>query len=290
LSEGTLDIYKYHLRKLATFLESKTIFDTKFINRTLILAFIDELILDKKSSLVPCLSVVRRYLRYLFDNRITNEDYSIFIPKSKRVDQPQLPSIYTPDEITRLLSSVDRSGSKGKRDYAMLLLVIRYGLRSEDVCGLKFENLDWDKSVITIKQSKTQEHISFSIITEVGEAIIDYLKFGRPISNLPFVFLHVTSPFDRINYATLHSIVTKYLRCAGIHFEGTRKHGPHALRHSLVATLMEKKTPLPVISSILGHKNIDSTKFYLRIDLESLKNCTLDAPDMTSDFYKRIVK
>lgn len=78
-----------------------------------------------------------------------------------------------------------------------------------------------------------------------------------------------------------------YLRRAGIHFEKTRKHGPHALRHSLAGILLEKKTPLPVISEVLGHKNTESTRYYLRIDMNSLRQCALEVPPVARSFYER---
>ncbi|OOR37454.1 tyrosine-type recombinase/integrase, partial [Bacillus cereus] len=106
------------------------------------------------------------------------------------------------------------------------------------------------------------------------------------VSELPFIFLRMVSPYDRLNRTTLHSIVCFYLRRAGIKYEGNRKHGPHALRHSLAGILLEKKTPIPVISEVLGHKNTESTKFYLKIDLQSLSQCALEVPPLSTPFYE----
>lgn len=169
----------------------------------------------------------------------------------------------------------------------MVLITALLGLRASDVCNLTFENIQWEKNLIVLNQQKTQVRIELPLLSEVGEAIIDYLKYGRPSSELPYIFLHVTSPYDRLNRSTLHSIVCFYLRRADIHYEKQRKHGPHALRHSLAGVLLEKKTPLPVISEVLGHKNTESTRLYLRIDMNSLRQCALEVPPVSHSFYER---
>ena len=206
--------------------------------------------------------------------------------KDKCIKQAKLPSVYTKEEVEALIKSIDRSSPKGKRDYAIVLLTARLGLRATDVCCLTFENLKWEKSLIVFNQNKTGNKVEFPLISEIGEAIIDYLKFGRPESELPYLFLKVTSPYDRLNRSTLHSIVTLYLNRAGIQYKNERKHGPHALRHSLAGVLLQKKIPVPVISEVLGHKNTESTRYYLRIDLNSLRQCALEVPPVPPIFYE----
>jgi integrase len=165
----------------------------------------------------------------------------------------------------------------------MLLLVVRYGLRAADVCELEFSELDWENNKIVMVQQKTKNKIELPFLADVGDAIIDYLKYSRPESTLQYVFLHVNAPYDRLASSTLHSIVTQYMRLAGIASKTPRKHGPHALRHSLAAILLDKKIPLPVISEVLGHENIESTRHYIRIDMNSLKQCPLDVPPLYAD-------
>jgi integrase/recombinase XerD len=110
-------------------------------------------------------------------------------------------------------------------------------------------------------------------------AIIDYLKYGRP--NFDFtntIFLRLTPPLGKLQAPTLHSIVTQHMRTAGIKIEDGKRHGPHALRHSLASVLLEENTPLPVISEILGHRNTASTSVYLKIDVNQLRTCSLEPP------------
>lgn len=130
-----------------------------------------------------------QFLKYLYEQRILFTDYSIVTPKDKYVRQPKLPSYYSPEEITQLLDSIDRSNANGKRDYAMILLVVRLGLRRSDVINMKFNNIDWEHEKIILDQQKTKVSIELPLFQDIGKAIIDYLKYGRPESNLSFVFL-----------------------------------------------------------------------------------------------------
>lgn len=287
VAPGTVDGYKARLHQFLQHLQDNGLNNVDAINRQVIMGFIEKLSYYTPYNRHAMLALLKQFFRYLYDNCHLDTDYSKIIPKSNYIKQPELPSVYTSEEVEALISAIDRGNPKGKRDYTMILLAARLGLRAKDICTIQFENLKWEKSLISLNQGKTGHRIELPLLPEIGEAIIDYLKYGRPVSALPYVFLHVVQPFDRLNPATLHSIVTQYLRKAGIKNLEKRKRGPHALRHSLAGVLLEKKTPLPVISEILGHSSTESTRFYLRIDLETLKQCALEVPPLSTDFYER---
>ncbi len=107
------------------------------------------------------------------------------------------------------------------------------------------------------------------------------------MSQLSYVFLHANNGDRKLHEPTLHSIVSFYLRRAGIANIEKKKHGPHALRHSLAGILLQKKTPLPVISEVLGHRNTETTKTYLRIDMGSLRQCALEVPLVDESYYRK---
>ncbi|MFV1976903.1 MAG: site-specific integrase, partial [Candidatus Scalindua sp.] len=199
---------------------------------------------------------------------------------------PKLPSTFTDGEINALLKAVDRGSPKGKRDYAILLLAIKLGLRASDICELKFENIIWERNLITINQYKTGKTLELPLLPEIGNAIIDYLKHGRPVSQDSNCFIHVQSPYDRIHTSDLGNLVRRYITLAGINYSN-RKHGPHAFRHCFASALLKEKVPLPVISEALGHKNMASTMFYLRIDINPLRKCALEVPPVPSSFYEQ---
>ena len=124
------------------------------------------------------------------------------------------------------------------------------------------------------------------LLPEVGNAIIDYLKHGRPVSQESCCFLQKVPPYNKIQSSDVGNLVQKYIILAGINCSN-RRHGPHALRHSFASALLKAKTPLPVISEALGHKNLDSSMFYLRIDITSLRKCALEVPSVPSSFYEQ---
>lgn len=287
ITQTTVNEYRYHLRFFLQYLDEDGVSSIHSISRQHIMNFIGRLGFHTPNARSKMLTALKGYFRYLYDNENVKDDYSQLIPKDKHRKQPKLPTVYSREEVEALISAIERSSPKGKRDYAMVLLAARLGLRASDICNIKFDNLQWEQSLIVLAQHKTGKRIELPLLSEIGEAIIDYLKYGRPYSELPYVFLHVVAPYDRLSRTTLHSIVSLYLRRAGIKHIEERKHGPHALRHSLAGILLQKKTPYPVISEVLGHTNTESTKFYLRIDLHALRQCTLEVAPISTPFYTR---
>lgn len=287
MAKDTLDSNKLYLHRFLEYLHMNHITDVSNLENRHILGFVNSLGLYTKPTVHCTLSSLRNFLRYLYDKHYTNVDLAYLVPKDSYKKEAKLPTTYTEDEVERLIGVVDRSSPKGKRDVAMILLAARLGLRASDICGLKFENIHWENNTIVLTQKKTDQRIELPLLEEIGNAIIDYLKYGRPISYLPYVFIRIGQPYSRMAEATLHSIVSFYLRRAGIEHVTEKKHGPHALRHSLAGVLLEQKIPLPVIAEVLGHTNTESTMSYLRIDLESLRQCAIEVPPLSSDFYGR---
>jgi len=288
MSKDTVHNNKLYLHRFLEYLNSEHIMSLAALEKSHILGFIRGLGFYSKSTVHCMLSSLRGFLNYLYDNRLLDGNLTYLIPKSSYKKEARLPTTYTKEEIHQLLKSVDRSSPKGKRDFAMILLAARLGLRASDICGLKFDNIYWETNTIHLTQKKTNEKIELPLLIEVGNAIIDYLKFGRPVSDLPFVFLRAGQPYDKLEEPTLHSIVSFYLREAKIENVEKKKHGPHALRHSLAGILLEKKTPLPVISEVLGHANTESTKAYLRIDLASLRQCALEVFPLKTPLFQEV--
>lgn len=235
------------------------------------------------------LIAARVLLRYCFDEEIMQQDISPFVPKCKKQEQLHMPTVYSAEETSLLLKTINRASPVGKRDYPMVLLATRLGLRACDITRLSFSDLHWDTSTIEIFQKKTQEPVVFPLTSEVGDAIIDYLRYARPVVDSKHIFMKMVAPFNRICPSTLGSIVTKYLKEAKIPIEG-KKHGPHALRFSLTGRLLENKTPLPIISEILGHTNTNTTMSYLRIDMDALRQCNIEVPPFNGYIQEEVTK
>ena len=251
-----------------------------------ILSYIEKMNRDTLAKMHVSLNVLRIFFRYLYEYSILSVDYSRIIPKDNYKNQPKLPSTFTDEEIVTLFNAVDRGNPKGKRDYAILLLATKLGLRASDICELRFENIIWERNVIRFNQYKTGKPLELPLLPEIGNAMIDYLRYGRPVSPDSNFFIHVQTPYDRIHTSDLGNLVRKYLTLAGINYSN-RKHGPHALRHCFASALLKEKVPLPVLSEALGHENMESTMFYLRIDINSLRKCALEVPPVPSSFYEQ---
>jgi site-specific recombinase XerD len=226
-------------------------------------------------------SDVRSFLRFLIMRDILQKDLSAELPKIRVPRDATIPSVWDQELIVRLLGAVDRSSAKGKRDYAILLLACRLGLRAGDIRTLKLDNLRWVDSTIEIIQGKTDAPLILPLSSEIGEALIDYLKSGRPQTTHREVFLKVKPPFDPFTENNrFYDIVRHWRQLSGITFRSPQKRGIHSLRHTLATRLLEKGTPFTTIAEILGHTSLESTRIYAKADVEALRGVALDLEEV----------
>ena len=218
---------------------------------------------------------VRQFMSFCFKTGYHPEDLSSYAPHVRYDKRSRLPSAYSREDVVKLLASVDRSNPVGKRDYAIMLLIARLGLRSSDVVNLMFENINWEENRISITQQKTGRPLTLPLLEDVGLAIIDYLKFGRPKCACQNIFTRHRPPVSPCTASGMYGLVSRHISRAGL-LTDEKKHGPHALRHSLASRLLEENIPLPVISEILGHANSNTTAAYLSIDIDKLRQCALE--------------
>jgi len=284
LSIKTLSNHSWYLHHFHQYLSGHNILRPSQISPLEIMNYSTSLFPSRAGAKHLTLSLVRSFLRYLYDLGKTRTDLSLVVPRDSYKKQQKLPSTYTRDEVSKILESVDRSTAIGKRDYAVLMLAARLGMRASDISSLEFGNILWSTSTISFKQFKTGETVELPLPAEVGEAIIDYIKYARPASESHSVFLYNKFPNTYIHPKAVSRIASTAIHKSGIDI-GERKHGSHALRHTMASLLLKNKTPLPVISELLGHKSIQSSMCYLRIDIESLRQCALDVPPIPDSFY-----
>jgi site-specific recombinase XerD len=234
-----------------------------------------------EKSIASILTTLRVFLKFLYLNQYISEDLSLKVPKQKKYYYPHIPSVWDQQDVKRMLDTVDRGNPTGKRDYAILLLVTRLGIRVGDIKALKLSDLNWVTKTIEIKQNKTQRVVTYPILNDIGWALIDYLRNARPTTSSLYLFQRMNAPYGPFGEnANLHNIITKYIRRSGIVIPIGKRHGLHSLRHTLASTLLEEGTPLPVISEILGHINSHSTGVYLQTNIESLRKCALDPEEV----------
>jgi len=231
------------------------------------------------------IGTTRRFLDYLYKERLIAKDYSYVLRSiGKNVKHFKAPSFYSPNEIRQLEESISRTSNVGKRDYAMVTLCSRLGLRVSDVANLSFKDINWENNSINIIQYKTGNPLTLPLLSIVGNAIIDYLKNARPKSTSNKVFLSCRPPYDEMNPGSVHGAIAVAFRESGVDF-GDRHHGGHALRFSLAQRMLDKSTPIPIISETLGHTEVDTTRSYVRIDLTHMMWCVLEVPETSDAFY-----
>jgi len=235
---------------------------------------------------------IRLFLRYAFDVGATSNDQSIYVLKDNYKKQSKLPTTYKESEIKELIAAVERSSAIGKRDYLILLLAAEYGWRSSDITNFCFEYIDWDENIIQFNQKKTNNPVKYPLLASIGNAIIDYIKNGRPLSNASEIIVSAQPSKKGIplSPSAIHPIVTKYMRKAGIRNWQNKRHGAHSLRHSLAANMLKKNISMPIIKTVMGHQNTESTNIYLSIDTEKLRQCVLPMPPIHSEHYQGGVK
>jgi integrase len=191
--------------------------------------------------------------------------------------------VYSGEEVERLLSSVDRTTDLGKRDYAILILAAHLGLRSSDIVGLSFNDIDYMAKTIKTVQTKTGRPLTLVMNAEVEEAVTDYIQNGRPESSSGIIFLSPQAPFSPLSAGTGFAAAQKHFNLAGIAARG-RNRGTHALRASYATALAAKGTPYAVVQEALGHEDPESAKYYVRIDANRLRMCALDIPKPAGAF------
>jgi site-specific recombinase XerD len=173
------------------------------------------------------------------------------------------------------LKSVDRGSPTGKRDYAVLLLVVQLGIRISDIANLRLDNLKWDRKEIEFIQSKSNKNAVYPLLDDTGWAIIDYIRYARPQNGYDNVFLACNAPYTNLHPASINAILKRQMKRCGIQKKAGTVSGMHSLRHALARRLLEQGTSLDNVANIMVHTDYNSTFPYLKVDIDGLRNCGL---------------
>lgn len=280
-SPSTQGHYRKGSERFLSFLESQGLSACAQITARHCAAYIETWLGYQPKTVEQQLCALRSFLRYLHCSGQHDRDLTPTLPTVRVARQARIPSAWTPDQVRQVLDVIDRGNPTGKRDYAMILLVARLGLRSMDVKHLQLQHLHWAENRIEFVASKTGQCLNLPLLPDVGWALIDYLKNGRPKVNSPYVFLRHLAPLEPFSdQDRLHQVLEKYRKMAHVPVPRQRKRGFHALRHTLATALLSQDTPLPIIAEILGHADVDSTAIYLKVDVDHLRACTLDPEEV----------
>lgn len=246
------------------------------VSKGAIECIVSQFIHDAPKSVTHRIGEMKQFFRYCFEHNLSNENLSYHIPALSTPHQSKIPASWSAEEAKQLLDSIDRSSRSGKRDYAILLIACRLGLRAVDLANLELSDFNWEAKTITVRQKKTRNTITLPLLNDIGWAVIDYIKNGRPETEDNRLFIRIKAPFTGMESRAFTNIFVKRMHAAGLKVKRDEKCGIHSLRHTLGSLMLEKETPLTVISQVLGHKSIQSTEVYLHINMAGLNECPID--------------
>jgi integrase/recombinase XerD len=267
--EGTLGLYRNHLRQLDAYLIQRGIRDLPGLSPDVVSGFLT----DRAQGLQPSYvrircTVLRVFLRYLHREGAVARDLSTIVEAAPVYRLAKIPRAITADEVQQMLGTIDRQTAIGRRDYAILLLLVTYGLRAREVAALTLDHLDWHHDRLRIPERKAGHSTAYPLSPFAGAAIIDYLKDGRPKTPSRYVFQHVTHPWGPITHVAVARRAAHYLHKAGI---AVPRAGSHTLRHTCVQRLVDGGWSLKQIGDYVGHRSPASTEIYSKVALDTLR-------------------
>lgn len=228
---------------------------------------------------------VRSFFRYLYKTGLHSLNLSPMVPAVRHFKP--VPSVYTRTETEKMLSAINRRTLSGARSYAAILLALRLGLRGGDISNLKVNDIDFDAKTIEFVQGKTLVAQKLELLPEIAGALSEYLAIRENPTDSPYVFLSLIAPYGApIGNFTGRS-VAEHLKIAGIE-SGYRKRGSHAMRSTLASELASESVPYGVIQRILGQDSPESVKHYIKLDINMLRKCALDAPEPTGMLAEKL--
>ncbi len=280
--ESTIQTKKFTVERFLLHLEQKNVQMIGEMTERDISSFLRAMTAWSPRTVSTAVGNLRHFFSFLYQEKYTSSDFSKLLPTVPHGREGKLPNIWPQESVKKMLDSIDRASPIGKRDYAILLMVTQLGLRDSDIQNLKFENLLWKECRIRFVQTKTKRTLELPLSEEVGCAIIDYLKYGRPQQDTSdYVFVRHSAPYGKCgNY---YHIMQARLAKAGLHFDREKSHGLHTLRYTLATRMLEQDISVQTISEILGHASISATNVYLKVDLEGLRKCALDPDEVFDD-------
>ena len=273
LSEGSLLQYDHHLRCFEAYLAEIGIVSPGELAPAVLSGYVTQRsqALAKRSVQRFC-SVLKVFLQYLHREGLTHRDLSPFIEPPRQYRYADIPRSITWREVGQLLESIDRRSSVGKRDYAILLLLVTYGLRAREVAALRLDDIDWRHERVHVPGRKAGHSTTFPLSPVVGQAIVDYLREGRPGTTERALFLRGMAPHTSVTHGAISQVAKRALRRAGIE---VRRPGSHTLRHTCVQRLVDAHVSLKTIGDYMGHRTTVATGVYAKIDIDALREVAL---------------
>jgi integrase/recombinase XerD len=220
-------------------------------------------------------SALRSFLRYARYRGEVTMDLAAAVPVVANWSMPSIPRAIGADQVRQLLASIDRRTATGRRDYAIVLLLARLGLRAGEVAFLELDDLDWNAAQVSVR-GKGGQRTALPLPAEVGAAIAAYVRHGRPRSTSRRVFLRSKAPVRGfLSQCAIGSIIRHALQRTGIPAPTT---GAHQFRHALATQMLRHGASLTEIGEVLRHRSPETTTIYAKVDLQALRTLALPWP------------
>lgn len=266
--------YRHHLERFEAYLRRIGVAAIQELSPAVLSAFV----VDRagaglaKSTVRDGAGVLRVFLRYAHREGVLASDLSDAVGWPQVYRLASIPRSISWEQVNQVLAGVDRRSAAGRRDHAILLLLVIYGLRGREVAALTLDDIDWKRERLTIPQRKAGHSTAFPLSAAVGEAIVDYLRHGRPATTDRRVFFRAVAPRRPIGAAAVSSLARHYLLKAGV---DVPRPGSHTLRHSAVQRLVDASVDLKTIGDFVGHRSARSTEVYAKVAVEALREVAL---------------
>ncbi|PYS18345.1 MAG: integrase [Acidobacteria bacterium] len=217
---------------------------------------------------------LRSFFRFARYRGVITADLAAAVPKVAGWSMTGIPKAIAAGEIGKLLSSIDRSHAKGRRDYAILLLLARLGMRSGEIARLDLDDIDWNSGSLKVRGKGREARLPLP--QDVGKAIVDYLRHGRPLTTSRRLFLRTKAPYRGFRDSTVIAGIVRYaIERAGVR---SPTHGAHQFRHALATRMLHRGGSLKEIGELLGHRSIEVTRIYAKVDIPALRTLALRWP------------
>lgn len=279
LTEATVRGKTGTLRRFLAFLAGLGVRQVAALSVGDVSAYVGSLAQMASSSRAGQLYFLREYLRFAVREHGADPALGAMFPVIVTDRDAVLPSVYRPGEVAGALAQAGNRSGSGLRNRAVMLLASLLGMRSGDIKGLRFDQIDWANRRLSLVQHKTGRRLDLPLPDECALAIIDYWKNERPEVEDPHVFLRHRAPLQPPAAGNhFHQVVAGCFARAGVEIS-ERHRGLHALRHSAAVGMLGSGTAYPVIGALLGHADANTTRRYLRVDVAHLRPLALEVPD-----------
>ncbi len=274
LREATVCQYAHWLRRFEAYLRRVDCHDLAALSPGLVSGFVTDasLVGLSAASRRYAMGVLRVFLRYAHAEGLVARDLAFAAELPQQYKLAALPRSISWDAVRLMLDAVDRDTIAGRRDYAILLLLVTYGLRAREVAALTLDDIDWARERLMVRERKADHATAYPLAAPVGAAIVAYLKGGRPQSRDRALFFRLFAPTAAITTNAVSLLARRRLRRAAV---VVARAGSHSLRHACAQRLLDSGFPLKSIGDYVGHSSPAATQVYTKVQIEQLREVAL---------------